>query len=261
MCLRLMKRQTCSLVSDRDADGKRCSRRLPVQWRALKLHNDYMAGCYEPHHVVQFRARGATICESGDPASCVGRHHAPQLSRFETMVSFDAIAHKESEGKIEVSKQQSRESLARYPETAIDTQNRTMNNATSEPIGSTTDNEHGYHCENTMITVLNDSRWSGSRFSPWGKLFPACALPLDERGAMARLFGLCGVGLFAVSRPRCRLEPGDDSIEHRRTSSSSLCRVSAHAGRIDNAEGHRAPAPHRATRISSRHCASSGMHT
>ncbi len=82
------------IVSDRTLTGDD-AQEVATLWRALKLHNDYMAGCYAPHHVVQFRAKGATICEAVICFMC-GNTTLPAFP-IRTMVSFEGIPHKESE--------------------------------------------------------------------------------------------------------------------------------------------------------------------
>jgi len=82
------------IVSDRTLRGNE-AQEIASQWRALKLHNDYMAGCYEPHHVVQFRAKGATICEAVICFMC-GNTTLPAFP-IRTMVSFESAPDRESE--------------------------------------------------------------------------------------------------------------------------------------------------------------------
>lgn len=69
---------------------------LARQWRALQLHTRYMAGCHEPHHVVQFRSRGRVVCEAVVCFGC-GNTSIPAFP-VRTLVSFESIPGSESPG-------------------------------------------------------------------------------------------------------------------------------------------------------------------
>lgn len=81
------------IVAERTLTGKD-AQDVASQWRALKLHTDYMAMCYEPHHVVQFRANGSTLCEAVICFMC-GNTSLPAFP-MKTMVDFESIPKSES---------------------------------------------------------------------------------------------------------------------------------------------------------------------
>lgn len=60
---------------------------LASQWRQLRLDTDGMAGCYDPHHVIQFRSGGKVICEATMCFSC-GNTSLPAFP-IQTLVNFD----------------------------------------------------------------------------------------------------------------------------------------------------------------------------
>lgn len=62
---------------------------LANQWRRLRLHNRYMAGCYDPHHVVQFRYQGKVMCEAVVCFAC-GNTSLPAFP-MRTLVSFEHL--------------------------------------------------------------------------------------------------------------------------------------------------------------------------
>ena len=74
------------IVSDRTLSGND-AQDVADQWRSLQLQTRYMAGCYDPHHVVQFRAKGKTICEAVVCFMC-GNTSLPAFP-ITTRVSFE----------------------------------------------------------------------------------------------------------------------------------------------------------------------------
>ncbi len=63
-------------------------------WRSLRLHNDSMAACYDPHHVIQFRAGGRILADAVVCFDC-GNTSLPAFP-FHTLVSFEAALPNES---------------------------------------------------------------------------------------------------------------------------------------------------------------------
>lgn len=74
------------IVADKTLAGT-AAQSLANQWRQLRLHNDYMAGCYDPHHVLQFRSGGKVICEAVMCFAC-GNTTLPAFP-IRTLVSFE----------------------------------------------------------------------------------------------------------------------------------------------------------------------------
>lgn len=63
-------------------------------WRAQRLHSRYMAGCFDPHHVLEFRSRGSTVCEAVVCFGC-GNTTLPMFPAG-TLVSFEAASGEEA---------------------------------------------------------------------------------------------------------------------------------------------------------------------
>lgn len=63
-------------------------------WRGLRLHNDSMAACYDPHHVIQFRAGGRILADAVVCFDC-GNTSLPAFP-FHTLVSFESALPNES---------------------------------------------------------------------------------------------------------------------------------------------------------------------
>ena len=63
-------------------------------WRAQRLHSRYMAGCFDPHHVLEFRSRGSTVCEAVVCFGC-GNTTLPMFP-IGTVVSFESAGGQEA---------------------------------------------------------------------------------------------------------------------------------------------------------------------
>ena len=63
-------------------------------WRRLRLHNESMAACYDPHHVIQFRAGGRILADAVVCFDC-GNTSLPACP-FHTLVSFESALPNES---------------------------------------------------------------------------------------------------------------------------------------------------------------------
>ncbi|MGV3531428.1 MAG: hypothetical protein ACO1QR_03600 [Chthoniobacteraceae bacterium] len=63
-------------------------------WRAQRLHSRYMAGCFDPHHVLEFRSRGSTVCEAVVCFEC-GNTTLPMFP-IGTVVSFESAGGQEA---------------------------------------------------------------------------------------------------------------------------------------------------------------------
>lgn len=76
---------------------------LAALWRKQKLHTHYMASCFDPHHVIQFRAKGSIVA---DVVICFGCGNA-SLPAFplRPLVSFEYIPGKESPDYLELQAQ------------------------------------------------------------------------------------------------------------------------------------------------------------
>ncbi|MHA3774244.1 hypothetical protein ACXR0O_22180 [Verrucomicrobiota bacterium sgz303538] len=74
------------IVAEKTLSGDE-AQEVARQWRALQLHTRYIAGCYNPHHVIQFRSRGRVICEAVACFGC-GNTTIPGFP-LRTLVSFE----------------------------------------------------------------------------------------------------------------------------------------------------------------------------
>lgn len=63
-------------------------------WRSATVHNHYLAACYTPHHVIQFRAGGKCVGEAVVCFLC-GNTTLPAFPT-RTLVSFESLPHEES---------------------------------------------------------------------------------------------------------------------------------------------------------------------
>jgi hypothetical protein len=63
-------------------------------WRAQRLHSRYMALCFNPHHVLEFRSRGSTVCEAVVCFEC-GNTTLPMFP-VGTLVSFESAGGQEA---------------------------------------------------------------------------------------------------------------------------------------------------------------------
>lgn len=84
---------TLHIAAEKTLSGPH-AQEIATLWRQLRLHTDYMAGCYDPHHVVQFRFQGSVICEALIRFDC-GNTTIP-AAFFKTLVSFESFPKQEA---------------------------------------------------------------------------------------------------------------------------------------------------------------------
>ena len=87
-----------TIVSEKTVVGEE-AQKVANLWRAMRLRTDFMALCYKPHHVIQFRAHGSVVCEAVPCFLCGNT----TLTGFpvNVKVSFDSRPKQESRQYLE----------------------------------------------------------------------------------------------------------------------------------------------------------------
>ncbi len=78
-----------AIVAEHSLSGEE-AKAFADTWRHLHLHTGYMAGCFDPHHVIQFRKNRRTVCETITCFMC--ENTTLPAFPWTALVSFDALS-------------------------------------------------------------------------------------------------------------------------------------------------------------------------